>query len=61
MISNLGWLMLFCVIYRTQIRKSYLQRQLLRILSLIITKKKKERNNKTTFKTFLLEFISNFK
>ena len=43
-ICDLGWLMLFCVIYRTQISRSHLKRQLLATLSLIIKKKgRKER------------------
>ena len=56
-ISDLGGIILFCVIYRTQICRSWPQRQLLAILSLIINKKKKE--NKKRFKTFLQAFTRN--
>ena len=59
-ISDLGWLILFCVIYRTQICRSCLQRQLLATISLIINKKKKEIKNKTWLKTFLQAFTMNF-
>ena len=48
-ISDLGWLTLFCIICRTQIRRSCLQRHFLPTLSLIINKKikkKKEKNSK---------------
>ena len=60
--SELGWFTLFCVIYRTQIRKSCLQRQLLATLSLIINEKlKKGRKNKKRFETFLQTFTRNFR
>ena len=41
-ISDLGWLILFCLICRTQIRRPYPQRNLLATLSLIINNKKKK-------------------
>ena len=60
-ISDVEWLILFCVICRTQIRVSCLQRHLLATLSLIINKKKKERKRKEKkFKTFLQAFTRNF-
>ena len=62
-ISNLGWLILFCVIYIRQFRRSWLQRQLLATLSLIINKKErmKKKKNRTRFITFLQAFIRNFR
>ena len=41
--SDLGWPTLFYEIYRTQIRRSCLQRQLLATLSLINNKKKERK------------------
>ena len=41
-----GWPMLFCVIYRTHIRRSCIQRQILATLSLIINKKRKKQSLK---------------
>ena len=52
-ISDIGWLILFCVICRRQIRRSCLQRRLLATLLLIINiKKKKEKKKKKIQKTF---------
>ena len=42
-ICDLGRLILFCVICRTQIRRSFLQRHLLATLSLIINNRKRKR------------------
>ena len=44
--------MLFCVICRTGIRRSYLQRHLLATLSLIINKKKKKKKKEKHSKYF---------
>ena len=52
--------MILYVFYRIQIRRSCLQRKLLETLSVIINKKKKERENKTRSKHFckhLQEFL----
>ena len=45
-LSDLGWLVLFCVIWRTQICRSFLQRHLMLTVSLIINKKNKKRKEK---------------
>ena len=48
--SNLGWFILFCVIYKRQICRSFRQRQLLVIFPLIINKKKQKKRKKDRVK-----------
>ena len=47
-IRDLGWLILCCVICRTRIRRSCLQRHLLATLQLIITKKNEKEREKNS-------------
>ena len=51
-ISDLGWLILFCVICRTQIHRSFLQRHLMATLSLINKKKEERKRKKKNSKHF---------
>ena len=55
-ISDLGWLILFCITCRTQIRRSFLQWHLLAILSLIINNKKRKKKEKK-IKTFCKHLV----
>ena len=52
-ISNLGWFLLLCEIYKMQTRISCLQGQFLGNLSLVIKKKRIKIKNKTRLKIFL--------